>query len=218
MIELNIDVLKEHDFVNLGELHSMGIIAYRYTSIGQFDKALEILRTIDEEIVELFKDRNIFNYVNVYYELKDVNKLQTLIKPMEKFIQSEPYYYHKERLYYAQGVINELEGNYVEAIENHKKANEFNKTALPQLIGLARCHRLNDKSKIAREYVDMALQLYPFHGEVRYESALIYAESGQINKAKEEIEVVLDIWSAADNDHIKSNKAKKNLAELNKQF
>ena len=136
---------------------------------------------------------------------------------MEKLIQSEPYFFHKEQLYYTKGLINELEGDYVGAIENHKKANEFNKTALPQLIGLARCHRLNDESKIAREYVDMALQLYPFHGEAKYESALIYAESGKINKAKEEIEVVLDIWSAADNDHIKANKAKKNLAEWEQQ-
>ena len=43
MLEKNIDVIKEHDFVNFYQNMSMAVIAYRHTSIGQFDKALEII-------------------------------------------------------------------------------------------------------------------------------------------------------------------------------
>ena len=132
---------------------------------------------------------------------------------MEDLIKSDPYFYHKEKLYYTKGLLNELEGNYVEAIENHRKALEFDKIALPQLLGLARCYRLNGEIKQARDYMDRALKLFPYAGETRYESALIYAENSQMDQAIKEIEKVFDIWPEADADHIKANEAKLKLAE-----
>ena len=123
----------------------------------------------------------------------DINKLQTLLKSMENLIESEPYFFHKEQLYYTKGLIKELEGNYVEAIENHRKALEFDKTALSQLIGLSRCYRLNGEIKQARDYMDRALKLFPYTGETRYESALIYAKDGQMDQAIKDIEKVFNI-------------------------
>ena len=61
--------------------------------------------------------------------------------------------------------------------------------------------------------MDRALNLFPYVGEARYESALIYAENGQMDQAIKDIEKVFNIWSDADEDHIKSNEAKIKFAE-----
>ena len=78
---------------------------------------------------------------------------------------------------------------------------------------MARCYRLNGENKIAREYIDRMLNFYPYDGDARYESALIYAENGKLDDAIKEIEKVFDIWLDADADHIKSNEAKLQFAE-----
>jgi predicted glutamine amidotransferase len=61
--------------------------------------------------------------------------------------------------------------------------------------------------------MDRALNLFPYVGEARYESALIFAENGQIDNAKNELLLTLEIWSDADADHIKANESKLKLAE-----
>jgi len=216
IIEKRIEKTKEWEIGNFNKTFSMAEIALHYVSIGKFDKALEMLKESDENRIELLEDEGIFNYIEVYYELKDTKKLQDVIIYMEDLIKSDPYFYNKERIFYTKGLLNELEGNYVGAIDNHKKSLEFDQTAQPQLLSIARCYRLNGDFTKAREYINSIL--YPYDGYVKYESALIFAANGQIDNAKNELLLSLEIWSNADADHFKVNEARLKLVELTNSF
>ena len=59
------------------------------------------------------------------------------------------------------------------------------------------------------------MYLDPFGAYERYLSALIYEDSGNLDRAKGELEIALNVWSNADEDHVYAKNEREKFKELN---
>ena len=97
---------------------------------------------------------------------------------------------------------------------NFRKARKYSKIN-GLLSDLAKVYQLSGDLNNARKYIDMFLDLNPFGAYERYLSALIYEDSGNLDRIKGELEIALDVWSNADEDHVYAKKVREKINELN---
>lgn len=91
-----------------------------------------------------------------------------------------------------QGLFAMEEGNFINAIKDFSKASNFNKKNPKYLYNLANAYFLNGWSKESESAYKNAICLAPENLDYRYSLAYLYYEYKEYDKAKKEIEFILE--------------------------
>ncbi len=146
--------------------------------------------------------------------MEDADNAQKALDEFEPFIEVSAFESYRNWIFYAQGRVHEMKGEYEQALLSYEKWLDFDPTAWYTHRRIGRCYRyLQDFAK-AEEYVKRTLELAPFGPIARYEMALVYADMGDREKALEHLQVALDIWKDADPEFKPAQEARQKLAEL----
>jgi tetratricopeptide (TPR) repeat protein len=81
------------------------------------------------------------------------------------------------------------------------------------IIQLARYYHKVKNYKKAEENFNLIFRTDPYDPELNYYAALLYHDWGKIEKAKEKLNIALDIWENADKDYVLANKVKEAAQE-----
>jgi len=116
-------------------------------------------------------------------------------------------------VFQAKGNINELKGDYEEAILNYQKTLELTPTDSMINKEIGRSYGKIKQFKKAEEHLQIALKKFPFDPEVHYEIAVVYWDWGKKGKALEHLKTALEVWKDADPEFKPAIKAREKLAE-----
>jgi tetratricopeptide (TPR) repeat protein len=186
-----------------------------YINAKKIDEAMDILDYIAGKLPPPVNDIVPFGYLFIYAETGDTAKAREAIKNAENLIEGFGEEVLRANVYYGQGQINELLGNYRDAIEDYYRILEMNVTNYFLHTMIARCYRNLDDYEKADEEIKLSLKYRPFNAENNYEAALLYFDMGEEGKGLEFLNRAVDIWQDADPDYDKANKAKDLLATYN---
>ena len=185
-----------------------------YVKGGQSVEALKILDQIKSQLQPPLDKVAAFGYLFYYIELKEPEKAEQYIKEAIEIIETFGEQTLLQNIYYAQGQIAELKGDYQEAIKSYLAYEEFMPGTGNASRYLASCYRQAGDLKKAKEYLDEALRVYPHNPKNFYEAALFHQAKGNYETALEYCQKANEIWKSADNLYEPAQKAKTLLQEL----
>ncbi|NQV17954.1 MAG: tetratricopeptide repeat protein [Armatimonadetes bacterium] len=188
---------------------------YLYAKVDKAGLALEILDNIKYNHGDLLNKAASFGYLDVYLELGDVEKIKNSIEDIEKYCQTIGSEEDREYIFYAQGMIHEINHDFEQAIRSYKKQLEYDLTSTDIHWQIGRCYRKLKEFNKAEEYLLKILKREPFDPDYNYELALLYHDWGKKEKALEHLNITLDVWKDADPEYIPAQKARELLADLN---
>lgn len=185
-----------------------------YIHAGKFNKAVEILEKT-ATILEPPLDKVIaFGYMFIYTENGDVKKAREAISGAEELIKGFGQEALMASIYYSEGDLCKLEGDYQKAIDHYNTVLEMSPSSQGLHVDIASCYRLLGDYKNAEKEIKVALKYAPFGPITNYEAALIYFDKGKNKKGLEHLQKAVDIWKDADSDYEKANVAKEKLISI----
>jgi len=185
-----------------------------YVNAGELDKAFEVLDEIKSKLEPPLDNLVPFGYMLAYAEMGDTIKAMEAFSGAEDLIEGFGEEILRINIYYAQGRLDELTGNYYNAIENYNSFLELDPTSYYVHTNIARSYRLLKDFKEAEKEIQISLKNRPFEPIRNYEAALLYLEMGDEEQGLEYLERAVDIWKDADPDYEKANLAKEKLNSL----
>ncbi len=185
-----------------------------YVHAREFEQAFKILEDVGTKLEPPLHNIVPFGYLFIYAETGDTVKAREAISGAEELIKGFGEEMLMSNVYFAQGKINELLGEYEKAAENYYRCLEMNATSYFFHANISRCYRqLGDYEK-AEEEIQIALKYRPFDPANNYEAALLYLELDDDDKGLEYLERAVDIWKDAEPDYEKAKLAKEKLQSL----
>jgi len=185
-----------------------------YIIAGKTDKAIDILEELKTKLLPPLDNVVPFGYLYIYAETGDTEKAQEAISGAEDLIKGFGEEMLMANIYYAQGKLNELLGEYRKAIDYYNDFLELNATSYAVHSNIARCYRNLKEYKKAEEEIRISLKYLPFEPISNYEAALLYFEKDDREKGMEHLEKAVEIWKDADSDYKKANIARVKLDSL----
>ena len=166
----------------------------KYVIAGNKEKAFQILNRIEEEFEPPVDDVVYFGYMLVYLELEDIEKAEEAIIKAQQLVDNLGQGNLQPAVYYGQALVNELKGEYEQAIENYLKGLEISPNEKNIYYHIGKCYRKLNKFTKAEENLIIAFNDFPYNPEIVYELALLYLDIGNTDKAIEYLEKANDIW------------------------
>jgi serine/threonine protein kinase/tetratricopeptide (TPR) repeat protein/TolB-like protein len=188
-----------------------------YIDAGKQSLAFEAIKKIEGRPIPFLEKVLPFGYMQIYLALEDADNAEKMIDGLEIFIKTWGIESFRFFVFFAQGRINEIRGEYEQAILDYQKSLELAPTELMTLEGMGRCYRKLKVYEKAEKSLQDALKIRPFNPKFNYEIALVYWDWGKEEKALEHLERALYVWENADPEYKPAQKARDKLAEWNKK-
>lgn len=185
-----------------------------YVKGGQPEEGLRILDRIKSELQPPLDKVAAFGYLFYYIELKKPEIAEQYITEATEIIEAFGEQTLLQNIYYAQGQIAELKGNYEEAIKAYLAYDKFIPGTANASRYLASCYLQSGELKKAQEYLEEALRLYPNNPKTLYEAALFHRAKGNHETALEYCQKANDIWKNADESYEPAQKGRNLMIEL----
>jgi len=186
-----------------------------YINAGKQDLALEILKEVEKKLGPPFDKLIPIGYVMFYLATEDMENAEKMIEEVETLIKAWGIEFFRLFIFLTQGKINELRGEYNQAILNYQKILELSPTDVSMHEHIGRCYRKLREYEKAEKSLQDALKIKPFNPIFNYESALVYWDMGKKEKALEHLNRSLYVWENADPDYKPAKKARDTLSEWN---
>ena len=196
-------------FVMLNRIEFMD----RYIEIGQEQIAIDTVKEFEAQAKPPFDKIVPLAYLALYMELEDAEKAEKEIEGVEMFIQTFQLEMFRPLVFLAKGNIDELNGNYEEAILNYQKVLELAPTDTMINKEIGRSYGKMKEFDKAEEHLQKVLKMFPFDPEVHYEIAVVYWDWGKKDRALEHLMIALDVWKEADPEFKPAIKAREKFEE-----
>lgn len=188
-----------------------------YIQAGQKEKAIRIMKTIEEESKPPFDKFIPLGYLFIYQELEDANKIEAQLPGLETLIQTFQLEIFRSNVFHAHGKIHELRNEYREAIKSYRQQFELTPTNTDILRYIGRCYRKLNELKKSEESIQKILDIKPFDPRSHYEIALVYYQMDNKQKAMDHLKTALHVWEEADQEYKPAKKAREKLSEWDSQ-
>ena len=117
----------------------------------------------------------------------------------------------------VSGMLHELNNDFDNAIIKYEESIHESPPWYPWGRGnrrsIGRCYRKLKKYKEAENNLLSELKVHPFHPKTHYELGLLYADLEDIKKAKNHMNISIDIWKDADPEFLLPIEARKKLKQ-----
>ncbi len=185
----------------------------RYIDIGQEQIAIDTVKEFQAQAKPPFDKIVPIAYLALYVELEDAEKAEKEIEGVEMFIQTFQMEVSRPMLFEAKGNIDELKGDYEQAVLNYQKVLELTPTNTMINKEIGRSYgKLKEYDK-AEEHLQKVLKKFPFDPEVHYEMAVVFWDWGKKHRALEHLKIALDVWKDADPEYKPAIKAREKFEE-----
>jgi len=148
----------------------------------------------------------------VYLELDQADSAEVYLQKLMPFIDAYQIEQLRQNVYFAQGRIAEIRGDYANAIENFEKQSAINPTEAFVHYLIGRCQRRLGDYASAEASLAKTLKIYPSDADALYELALLQSDKGEKEKAIASIEKALEVWKDADPVFKRAREARETLA------
>lgn len=183
-----------------------------YVLAGEPERAFEIMDEIKAKVGPPFDKAVYLGYVSIYNEMGKPEEAQEALGHFEEYIKAYNLEVLRPMFYRMQGRIEELRGEYDNAILSYKQQIQSAPSERQANMSVGRCYRnLGDFANAEENLLEM-LKVYPFDPEANYEIALVYDAAGKKSKAVEHLEKALAVWSDADEGYEPARKARDTMA------
>ncbi len=185
-----------------------------YVSADREERAFEIIRQAENELVPPFSNVIPFAYLGVYVALDDADKASEALAAAEELAQQMEAGWVRDDLLAARGWIHELRGEYEQAIESYQEALELKPQDVTRLRFIGRCYRMLGRLAEAEAALAKNLTVTRYNAKTHYEIALVYADMGDGARAIEHLTIAARVLEGADATCETAQKVREKLAEL----
>ena len=165
-----------------------------YVNAGKQDLAFEMLKEVEKKASPPFDKIIPLGYIMFYLATEDVDNAEKTIEGVETLIEALGIEFFRFFIFLTQGKINELRGEYDQAILNYKKMLELLPADISTNEHIGRCYRKLNDYEMAEKSLQDALKIEPFSPKVNYEIALVYWDWGKKEKALEHLNRAMYVW------------------------
>jgi tetratricopeptide (TPR) repeat protein len=187
---------------------------HTYVAAGQADVAKDTLASIAKQLSPPNDVILALGQLNVYLALEDADSVEVAIEGLDRFIEAWGLEYARPMAIRAHGRVLEIRGDCSEAVVSYERTLELWPTGVEILVDIGRCYRKLQQFSEAEQNLTRLLEVRPYHPLAHHELALIYADSGDRDKALEHLRTALEVWSDADLVYQPAREAREKLAEL----
>jgi tetratricopeptide (TPR) repeat protein len=184
-----------------------------YIKAGKQNLAFEAIKKIEGKVAPFLEKLLPLGYMQIYLAIEDADNAEKTIEGLEIFIKSWGVESFRYFIFFAQGRINEIRGEYEPAILDFQKSLKLAPTDALTKEGIGRCYRKLNEYEKAEKSLQEALKIVPFNPKFNYEIALVYWNWGKKEKALEHLNRALYVWEDADPEYKPAQKARDKLAE-----
>lgn len=195
--------------VALNKIRSLDLII----KLEKEEVAFQILETCKAQLDEPFDRFVALGYLWAYLGIKDIDNVEKTIREVNSIIEEFKYEIWRSIVLDAYAQLNELKGQYEQAIQNYLDQLSIQPTASTIYTNIGRCYRMLKDYKKAEEALQKAMKAHPFSPDANYEMALVFYEMGKTEKALEHMKRTVSIWENADPDYEPALKAREKLGE-----
>lgn len=185
-----------------------------YVAAGQADVAKDTLASIAARLPPPNDVLLPLGQLHVYLPLEDADSVETAIEGFDRFIEAWGLEYARPMAIRAHGRVLEIRGDCTEAVVSYERTLELWPTSLELHVDLGRCYRKLQRFSESELQLRRLLEVRPYHPLAHYELALVFADSGDREKALEHLRTALEIWSDADAVYEPAREAREKLSEL----
>jgi tetratricopeptide (TPR) repeat protein len=161
-------------------------------------EAFEIVGKLRRELGPPYNGMVPLGYVYVYLELDQADSAEVYLQKLMPFIDAYQIEQLRQNVYFAQGRIAEIRGDYAKAIEDFQKQSAINPTEAFVHYLIGRCQRKLGDYANAETSLAKTLKIYPNDPDALYELALLQSDRGEKEKAIATLDKALDVWKDAD--------------------
>jgi len=177
------------------------------------DEAFAIIESVRKEIQPPYDDLAPLGSMYAYLELEQADSAEAALKRLTRFIDAYGTEALRGDVYFAEGRIAEIRGDYRKAIERFEQQAAVNPTDPGVYLDMGRCQRKLGENEKARTSLMKMLKIYPNHADALYELALLDADQRKKTEALESLHKALTVWENADPVYEPARKAREKLAE-----
>ncbi len=177
------------------------------------DEAFAIIESVRKEMQHPYDELVPLGYVYAYIELQEADSAEAALERLMPFIDAYRVEQLRGNVYFAEGRIAEIRGDYRKAIERFEKETAATPTDPAVHLYIGRCQRkLGDAVKAEASFARM-LKVCPNDPETLYELALLQSDRGEKEKAIASLERALVVWKNADPVFKPRHEARETLAK-----
>ncbi|MFQ5865288.1 MAG: protein kinase, partial [bacterium] len=155
-----------------------------YVLAGKEDLAFQTIDSMEAQLAPPWDKFIPMGQVVVYMELEDADNAEKALERIEETIRAFGWHHLQSSVFFSKGSINELRGEYEQAISNYQKALHLAPTQATRINNrIGRCYRELQEFKKAEESLLKSLSIQPFNSEAHYEMALVYWDMDEKEKA-----------------------------------
>jgi tetratricopeptide (TPR) repeat protein len=179
---------------------------------GRSEEALDILETIERELVSPYKGVVALGYMCVYVEKEEPDRTESALADLRSYIETHGAGSLRDEACWAEGRMEEARGNYSAAIECYRRKLELEPTDVTAHREIGRCYRNLGEYEAAVASIEKMLQIFPNNPSANYELALAQRGMGNEQRAMELLQKALDLWKNADPTYEPAREARATLA------
>ncbi len=184
-----------------------------YIDAGKTDLALKAIKDVEGQLDPFVGKLLALAYMEVYLGMEDADNAEKTLVGIEELINSWGGESFRSYYFNSKGRINEIRGEYEQAILDYQKSLEIAPTDSLPKEGIGRCYRRLKEYEKAEKSFQEVLKIKPFNPKFNYEIALMYWDWGKKEKALEHLNRTLYVWEDADSDYMPAQKARDKLSE-----
>jgi tetratricopeptide (TPR) repeat protein len=188
------------------------IDARHFVKADRADEAFEILGNLRRELGPPYDGMIPLGYVYVYLEMEQADSAEAHLERLMPFIDAYQIEQLRPSVYFAQGRIAEIRGDYSKAIGSFQKQSAANPTEAVVHYLIGRCQRKLGDYTLADASIARTLKIYVNDPDALYELALLQSDRGEKEKAIASIEKALEAWKDADPEFKRAREARDTLA------
>jgi tetratricopeptide (TPR) repeat protein len=147
-------------------------------------------------------------------ELEDSLLIREAVDGVERLIAALGVEALRPAVTAAEAKVLELKGQCDQAIIGYRRAIELAPTRVDRYIDIGRCQRELGQLDEALESLDRILKIQPYDAGAHLETALVYLERGDRDRARQHLQTALEVWRDADPDFEPARAARDSLRAL----
>ncbi len=170
----------------------------KYVQAGRANDAFSILKELGTKFQPPIDKVVAFGYMFYYIEVDSAENAETYVPQAKDLSISFGEEILLSNIYYAEGRINELKGNYEKALESYTKYHKNQPLEIGVHRLMARCQRKLGDLDDAEKNILIALKHRPSYPKINFEAALLYKAKDKPGKSNEYLQRALQTWKDAD--------------------